>query len=129
MYVGSNFTNQTTTFIQSFSFVSIINFLNSADGRVEKDEHLIPFSIGRRQCLGETLARAELFLFFTGIQRPNLETFQGAYESIPSLAETISLKKKITNTGSVWMRSSQVVIASGFQCQSRNSPEPVFVNV
>jgi cytochrome P450 len=74
-YVGSNFTKQTTTFIHSFSFVSIITFLNSADGRVEKDEHLIPFSIGRRQCLGETLARAELFLFFTGIQRPNLETF------------------------------------------------------
>jgi hypothetical protein len=40
----------------------------SGDGTVRKDEHLIPFSIGKRQCLGETLARAELFLFFTGMQ-------------------------------------------------------------
>merc|ERR1712071_478405 len=37
------------------------------DGAVNKDEHLIPFSIGKRQCLGETLAKAEMFLFFTGI--------------------------------------------------------------
>ena len=36
------------------------------DGSVKKDEHLIPFSIGKRQCLGETLAKAEMFLFFTG---------------------------------------------------------------
>jgi len=38
-----------------------------AEGKCRKDEHLIPFSIGKRQCLGETLAKAELFLFFTGI--------------------------------------------------------------
>ena len=56
-------------------------FLDS-DGKCKKDDHLIPFSIGehnsqhfnltcqysgKRQCLGETLAKAELFLFFTGI--------------------------------------------------------------
>ena len=38
-----------------------------ADGNVRRDEHLIPFSIGKRQCLGETLAKAELFLFFTSL--------------------------------------------------------------
>ena len=37
------------------------------EGKSKTDEWLVPFSIGRRQCLGETLAKAELFLFFTGI--------------------------------------------------------------
>lgn len=41
-------------------------FLDDA-GKCLKDEHLIPFSIGKRQCLGETLAKTELFLFFCGL--------------------------------------------------------------
>ena len=41
-------------------------FLDS-DGKVKKDEHFIPFLTGKRQCLGETLAKTELFLFFTGL--------------------------------------------------------------
>ena len=40
-------------------------FLDAAGG-VSKDDHLIPFSVGKRQCLGETLAKVELYLFFTG---------------------------------------------------------------
>jgi len=39
------------------------------EGKVIRDEHLIPFSIGKRQCLGENFAKAELFLFFATIMK------------------------------------------------------------
>ena len=41
-------------------------FLDS-EGGVVKHERWVPFSLGRRQCLGETLARMQLFLFFSAL--------------------------------------------------------------
>uniref|UniRef100_A0A915N865 Unspecific monooxygenase n=1 Tax=Meloidogyne javanica TaxID=6303 RepID=A0A915N865_MELJA len=37
------------------------------NGNLLKSDHLIPFGLGKRQCLGESLARMELFLFFANI--------------------------------------------------------------
>jgi cytochrome P450 len=47
----------------------------SPDGKTfKKHDALIPFSVGRRQCLGEALARDSLFLFSTNLfQRFTIE--------------------------------------------------------
>jgi cytochrome P450 len=41
-------------------------FINE-QGQFVKSEHVIPFSVGKRFCLGEPLARMELFLYFTSM--------------------------------------------------------------
>ncbi|XP_060084088.1 cytochrome P450 2C3-like [Ylistrum balloti] len=37
------------------------------DGKLQRTEHVIPFFFGRRVCMGEALARSELFLFITSM--------------------------------------------------------------
>ena len=67
---------------------------------VRQDDHLIPFSIGKRICPGQTLANVQLFLYFTRVVqlfnvRPvdenNLpqETFTAGIASTPTPFELI----------------------------------------
>ncbi|KAF2895168.1 hypothetical protein ILUMI_11007 [Ignelater luminosus] len=58
-------------------------FIDS-EGKVSKPEYFIPFGVGRRMCLGEVLARMEIFLFFSSL----LHTFDFSVpegEKLPSL--------------------------------------------
>ncbi|KAJ8985266.1 hypothetical protein NQ317_007051 [Molorchus minor] len=76
-------------------------FIN-AEGKVTKPEYFLPFGVGRRMCLGEILARMEIFLFFSsflhsfdvavpeGETLPSLKGVAGGYDkpqSIPRLPQ------------------------------------------
>uniref|UniRef100_A0A8C0HI82 CP2J2 protein n=1 Tax=Buteo japonicus TaxID=224669 RepID=A0A8C0HI82_9AVES len=60
------------------------------DGQFWKREAFVPFSIGKRACLGEVLARAELFLIFTALLQKF--TFQAPPDT------TLSLQPKLGMT-------------------------------
>lgn len=58
-------------------------FIN-AEGKVTKPEYFLPFGVGRRMCLGDVLARMELFLYFSSL----LHTFDLSVpdsDTLPSL--------------------------------------------
>ncbi|XP_077888148.1 cytochrome P450 2B1-like [Ictidomys tridecemlineatus] len=65
-----------------------------ANGALKKNEAFIPFSAGKRICLGEGIARNELFLFFTTI----LQNFSVASLVAP---EDIDLTPKESGVGRV----------------------------
>ena len=68
-------------------------FLNK-EGKVQKHEYLVPFGIGKRICMGESLAKNEMFIFFvrtiqrinigvTNGKRPDPEEFHAGITRIP----------------------------------------------
>lgn len=65
-------------------------FLSEDGQSVLKSEKLIPFSLGPRSCLGETVAMAELFLYLTTLMQ-NFEFRAAESEPLPSLAGTFGL--------------------------------------
>ncbi|XP_048216617.1 vitamin D 25-hydroxylase isoform X4 [Perognathus longimembris pacificus] len=63
-------------------------FLDSS-GHFSKKEALVPFSLGRRHCLGEQLAWMEMFLFFTTLlQRFHLQFSQ---DQVPNLKPKLGM--------------------------------------
>ncbi|XP_030837667.1 cytochrome P450 2B11 [Strongylocentrotus purpuratus] len=77
-------------------------------GQYCPDEQLIPFSIGKRNCIGEKLGRMELFIFFTNIIKnfelvfpddaphPSVEAASGGMMRVPN-RYSITFKDRTTS--------------------------------
>ncbi|XP_064372483.1 cytochrome P450 2J4-like [Dromaius novaehollandiae] len=61
------------------------------DGQFCRREAFLPFSLGKRACLGEQLARAELFLFFTALLQKF--TFRPPADAAPSLRARLGITR------------------------------------
>uniref|UniRef100_A0A4X2K4A1 Cytochrome P450 family 2 subfamily B member 6 n=1 Tax=Vombatus ursinus TaxID=29139 RepID=A0A4X2K4A1_VOMUR len=70
------------------------NHFLDAQGSLKKSEAFIPFSSGKRICLGEGIARMELFLFFTII----LQNFSLSSSMDP---DSIDLTPRLSGVGNV----------------------------
>ncbi|XP_010220988.1 PREDICTED: cytochrome P450 2J3-like, partial [Tinamus guttatus] len=62
------------------------------DGQFCRREAFIPFSLGKRTCPGEQLARAEIFLFFTALLQKF--TFRMPQDTVPSLSYRLAITRQ-----------------------------------
>lgn len=61
-----------------------------AEGKIKKPAFFMPFGVGRRMCLGDVLARMELFLFFSTFMHSfDMRLPDG--ESMPSLKGNVGV--------------------------------------
>lgn len=57
-------------------------------GKIRRPEYFMPFGVGRRMCLGDVLARMEMFMFFSCVmQQFDLEMEEG--HAVPTLEGTV----------------------------------------
>lgn len=61
-----------------------------AEGKVKKPEFFMPFGVGRRMCLGDVLAKMELFLFFSTLMH-SFDITLPAGEAMPSLKGNVGV--------------------------------------
>ena len=72
-------------------------FLDAVNGRILPDSsNFMPFSFGKRVCLGESLAKVELFLFFTALFK-NFRFTLPKHNPVPSAEDYSILITKVPN--------------------------------
>lgn len=74
-------------------------FLEEDGVTLKRIPEFIPFSIGKRQCLGESLARSELFLIFTNVlKRLHIQSHSGLsrYRSLGLTVSPLPYKVSIS---------------------------------
>lgn len=57
-------------------------------GKIKRPEYFMPFGVGRRMCLGDVLARKEMFLFFACMLH-QFDVQMEAGDAPPSLEGTV----------------------------------------
>ena len=78
----------------------------------QHDEHVIAFSVGKRYCLGQSLAEKEFFLFFTGLMQ-RFDMIQSPEEILPSYHIEDS-----QSSGTIRSAPAYNVILSHRQCRT-----------
>ena len=76
-----------------------------------RQPNLVPFALGKRECLGKTLADREYFLFFTGL----LNVFEFRKVEVNIQLETAHLSK-------LYINLSYLIEISVQYCYLKNSP-------